>query len=67
MITDALPAKPCVGSLCLNLANLPVIAITALAMSGDRESCLAAGANEYMSKPLHLQELLEMIRILLRM
>jgi PAS domain S-box-containing protein len=48
------------------VANLPVIAVTALAMSGDRERCLAAGANEYMSKPLELQELLEAIRALCR-
>jgi CheY-like chemotaxis protein len=44
------------------LAHLPIIAVTAQAMPGDREKCLEAGANAYVSKPVNIDLMLDILK-----
>jgi CheY-like chemotaxis protein len=45
-----------------SLKNLPIIAVTAKAMKGDREKCIEAGAWDYLSKPVDPEQMLAVLR-----
>jgi two-component system, cell cycle response regulator DivK len=44
------------------LRDVPIIAVTAKAMKEDREKCLRAGANDYISKPVNVEQLSLLLR-----
>jgi CheY-like chemotaxis protein len=44
------------------LKNLPIVAVTAKAMKGDREKCIEAGAWDYLSKPVDSEQMIKVLR-----
>jgi PAS domain S-box-containing protein len=58
---DGYDATKAIRSLPGEVSQIPIIAMTAHAMSGDREKCLQIGMNDYLSKPLNIDEVLSVI------
>ena len=64
-VLDGLSAIQVIRGLPLAVSSVPIIALTALAMPGDKECCLEAGADAYLDKPISLRKLTEQIRVML--
>ncbi len=58
---DGLQATACIRTLDSPMRRVPVIALTANALQGDRERCLAAGMDDYLTKPFNAEQLAAMI------
>ena len=59
---DGLEATRQIRCLPAPAGKVPIIAMTANAMAGDRERCIAAGMDDYMSKPIRMEELVEVLK-----
>jgi CheY-like chemotaxis protein len=44
-------------------ATLPIVAVTAKAMKGDRQKCMEAGASDYIAKPVDIEQLVSVLRV----
>jgi CheY-like chemotaxis protein len=61
-VMDGLQAAAAIRGLAkLSQAQIPIIAMTAHTMPGDKERCLAAGMDAYLSKPINSQKLIDML------
>jgi CheY-like chemotaxis protein len=46
-----------------SIAHIPLVSVTAKAMKGDRQKCIEAGASDYITKPVKVDQLLSLMRI----
>jgi two-component system, sensor histidine kinase and response regulator len=61
-VMGGIEATRCIRAMNTPMARCPILALTANAMTGDREDCLAAGMNDYISKPIDLKGLVAKIK-----
>jgi CheY-like chemotaxis protein len=65
-VVDGYAATAAIRALSGAQADLPIVAMTANALKGDRERCLDAGMNDYLAKPINAKKLEEMVSLWLR-